>query len=246
MTARTPAILAIDVGTTSAKAGLVGLDGSILAIARRSYELSVSHRPGWAEQDPLGWWSALVSAARELVGVKGIDVAAIAVDGHGPSMTAVDAEGSPTRAAITWLDSRSRPELDELAAASGLRGWALGVLPAALWVERSEPAVAQRTRWYMNTWEYLGLRLTGRAATTVVPDQVLPDASLIEPLGLPPRKLAPRVQAAELLGGLSDSAAGELGLTAGTPVVSSQKIRRADTPLSLRQRPRRHNVDPNI
>ena len=45
----------------------------------------------------------------------------------------------------------------------GVRGWALGGLPAALWVERHEPAVAAATRWYLSTWEWLAFRLTGVA-----------------------------------------------------------------------------------
>ena len=44
--------------------------------------------------------------------------------------------------AITFLDTRATAEADELAAATGIRGWALGPLPAALWLERHEPEAA--------------------------------------------------------------------------------------------------------
>ena len=74
---------------------------------------------------------------------------------------AVDDRGEATRDAITWLDTRAGAEAEELAAASGVRGWALGGLPAALWVERHEPAVAAATRWYLATWEWLAFRLAG-------------------------------------------------------------------------------------
>jgi xylulokinase len=220
VTARTTAVLAVDVGTTSAKAGLVALDGSVLGIARRGYGLAVGHRPGWAEQDPEAWWSALLASSRELLESTAVDVAAICVDGHGPTLAAVDADGQATRSAITWLDSRSRIELDELTAASGLRGWALGVLPAALWVERNQGAVAAGTRWYLNTWEFLGLRLTGRAASTIVPGQSLPDPAILQRAGLRAGKVAPSIAAGEPLGGLAPAAAASLGLPAGTPVVA--------------------------
>jgi xylulokinase len=220
MTSRPPAVLAIDVGTTSAKAGLVGLDGSVLAIARQSYELTVGHRPGWAEQDPEAWWAALVAAAREVLGRQHAEVVGICVDGHGPTLAAVDVDGRPTRPAITWLDTRARDELEQLSQASGLRGWALGVLPAALWVERHETDAADRSRWYLNTWEFLGLRLSGRAATTAVPGQTLPGAGSLEELGLPPDKVPPTIGAGEVLGGLVPPAAASLGLPTGVPVLA--------------------------
>jgi xylulokinase len=219
--ARPQVVLAVDIGTTSAKAGLVALDGSLLGVARAGYEMTVGHRSGWAEQDPDAWWTALVTTARELLDRTAVDVVAICVDGHGPTLAAVDAGGQPTRSAITWLDSRARDELDELSADSGLRGWALGVLPAALWVERNERGgVAAKTRWYLNTWEFVELRLTGRAATTIVPGQSLPDPSLLRNAGLPPEKVAPVVGAGEVVGGLAPAAAEALGLAAGTSVVA--------------------------
>ena len=63
----TDAILGIDLGTTEVKAGLVGLDGRLLAIARAGYGLEVGHGRGWAEQDPGLWWSAVVGTVGFLV-----------------------------------------------------------------------------------------------------------------------------------------------------------------------------------
>ena len=144
---------------------------------------------------------------------------AIAVDGHGPTLTAVDADGRPTRPAITWLDTRATGELEELSAATGLRGWALGVLPAALWVERHEPDAAQATRWYLNTWEFITLRLTGHAAMTLVPGQRLPADTALAALGLPAAKTPHPVAPGEIVGGLMPAAASALGLPGGIPVV---------------------------
>jgi xylulokinase len=219
MSARVPAVLAIDVGSTSTKAGLVGLDGTILGSARSTYPLRTADLPGRAEQDPDAWWEAVVEVGRELVQSRAADVVAIAVDGHGPTLTAVDADGRPTRPAITWLDTRATRELEELSAATGLRGWALGVLPAALWVERHEPDVARATRWYLNTWEFITLRLTGHAATTLVPGQRLPADASLAGLGLQAAKIAHPVAPGEVLGGLVPAAASALGLPGGIPVV---------------------------
>src|SRR3954447_18007014 len=122
---RQPAVLGLDLGTTEVKAGLVALDGRLLAIARKSYPLDVSGGHGWAEQDPGAWWSAVVTSVRALHTTETAEVVAIGVDGHGPTLVAVDARGEATRPAITFLDTRSASEAQELGASTGVRGWGL-------------------------------------------------------------------------------------------------------------------------
>ena len=170
------------------KAGLVTLDGRLLAIARSGYAIDARHH-GWAEQDPGAWWSAVVSAVRALHINDLAEVVAIGVDGHGPTLVAVDGRGEATRPAITWLDTRSIAEADELAAATGVRGWALAGLPAALWVERHDRAAADATRWYLSTWEWLAFRLTGAAVSPLTPNQLVPDRATVANAGVPGDRL---------------------------------------------------------
>jgi xylulokinase len=220
MNGRPRAVLAIDAGTTELKAGLVGLDGTLLGLGRASYPLDIDPVAGRAEQDPDDWWTALVRTTRALAPAGRAEVVAIGIDGHGPSLAAVDADGRPTRPAIAWLDSRPSTELAELEAATPLRGWSLGVLPAALWVVRHDAPAAARTRWWMNTWEALGLRLTGTAATTLLPGQVFPTSPTLTGAGLDGDRVAPTMPAGAVLGELRSDAADALGIAAGTPVVA--------------------------
>jgi xylulokinase len=217
---REAAILGIDLGTTEVKAGLVTLDGRLLGLARTGYRTETDAATGRAEQDPEAWWGALVTSVRRLTAAGAAEVIAIAVDGHGPTLVAVDAAGRPTRPAIIWQDSRSTAEATELTRATGLAGWSLAGLPAALWVERHEPDVAAATCWYMATWDFLGLRLTGRAATSLLEGQPFPSASELEALGVPPEKVPPGVRAGEVLGSLAVEPADELRLEPGVPVVA--------------------------
>src|SRR4029078_6544184 len=106
-----------------------------LATRRRAPSLDTAGGRGWVEQDPGAWWSAVVSAVRALRAADLADVVAIGVDGHGPTLVALDARGAAPRPPITFLDSRSTAEAAELEAATGVMGWSLGGLPAALWVE---------------------------------------------------------------------------------------------------------------
>jgi xylulokinase len=220
MTARTQAILGIDLGTTEVKAGLVTLDGQLQELTRSGYDLDASGGHGWVEQDPGGWWSAVVSAVRALRATDMADIVAIGVDGHGPTLVAIDARGEATRPAITFLDSRASHEATELENATGVKGWSLGGLPAALWVERNEPAVAAATRWYLSTWEWLAFRLAGVADGPLVPDQVTADPATVAAAGVPADRLPARSATGTVVGGLTETAADALGLRPGIPVVS--------------------------
>jgi xylulokinase len=218
--AREAAILGIDLGTTEVKAGLVTLDGRLLGLARAGYRTETDAATGRAEQDPDAWWGALATAVKRLATSTPADVLALAVDGHGPSLVAVDAAGRPSRPAIIWQDSRATTEQGELATATGLSGWSLAGLPAALWVERNEADVAARTCWYFATWDYLAMRTTGRAATSLLSDQPFPVAAVLDAAGLPGGKVPPAARAGEVLGELTPAAAGQLGLEPGVPVVA--------------------------
>jgi xylulokinase len=218
--AREAAILGVDLGTTEVKAGLVTLDGRLLGLARSGYRTDTDTAIGRAEQDPGTWWGATTTAVRRLVASGVADIVAISVDGHGPSLVAVDAAGRPTRPAIIWQDSRSSGEAEELAAATGLSGWSLAGLPAALWVERHEPAVAAATCWYLATWDYLALRMTGRSTTSLLEGQPFPSGDVLGRAGIPAAKVPPSALAGEVVGELTAGAAADLGLEAGVPVVA--------------------------
>lgn len=214
------AVLAIDLGTTEAKAGLVRFDGELLSLARRTYDL---WRPaeGEVEQDPERWWKAVVDTIRDaLAAAPELPILAIGLDGQGPTLVPTDETGRPTRPAISWLDTRSVGEREELETATGIAGWGLANLAPALWVERHEPAVAAATRWYLQVWEWLALRLTGHAASTGLPGQPSPRLADIERIGLPSRRLPPTVPVGDVVGGLRPEVAGELGLPPGIPVVA--------------------------
>ncbi len=213
-------MLAVDLGTTEVKVGLVALDGRLLGLARAGYATDADPTTGRAEQDPEAWWGAIGLAIRELVRLDVGDVVAIGIDGHGPTLVAVDAVGRATHPAIIWQDTRSTAEQAELAVATGLHGWSLAGLPAALWLERHEPSAAAVTRWYLATWDVVALRLTGVAATSLADGQPFPDPATLDAIGLPGSKVPPAILAGSVVGGVTPTVADALGIRAGTPVVA--------------------------
>jgi xylulokinase len=212
-----PVVLALDIGTSEAKGGLITAEGSLLATARRAYPMDFDAASGRAEQDPAAWWEAIGAVTKELA-TGPAQITAICCVGQAPTLVAVDRNRAAVRPAITWMDSRASSEIPELEAATGTAGWALGVLPAAAWVERNEPEVATGIDAYLNTWEWATLRLTGVAARTLTPGQRALTAQDAAAAGVPEARLPQVVEAGSLVGSLTTRAAEELALPVGLPV----------------------------
>ena len=63
MSAGGPLLVAVDVGTTGARAAAIDLSGALVAEARRPYRTRTP-QPGWAEQDAADWAEHAVAALR--------------------------------------------------------------------------------------------------------------------------------------------------------------------------------------
>lgn len=103
-----PLILAIDEGTTNAKAIAVDADGRV--VARASQPLQIFHpQPGMAEQDPLAIWQAVRQAITDcLAQCGGASVAAVAISNQRESiMIWQRSDGQPLTALVSWQDRRS-------------------------------------------------------------------------------------------------------------------------------------------
>lgn len=110
----TPYVLALDEGTTNAKAFAVAPDGSILSSG--SAPVAVSYpRPGWVEQDAEAVWAAQCAAIREcLDGVEGVP-AGITISNQRESVVAWDpATGEALAPMLGWQDSRTAEFCDWL------------------------------------------------------------------------------------------------------------------------------------
>lgn len=112
-------IAAVDLGTTTARAGLFNPSGDPVATARQ--QVASSHPfPGAVEQDP----AALVSAVVELLqtaisdaGATASDIAALGIANQRSTVVAWDADGGePLRPAIGWQDTRTADRVAEFVA----------------------------------------------------------------------------------------------------------------------------------
>jgi len=104
-------IIAVDVGTTGLRAGVVRADLQIEAVAIQSYPTSFMHT-GHAEQDPAHWWQALCIAVAELT-VKLPDLprqtAGLVFSAQLCGVVATDETGAPLRPCMIWLEQIAGP-----------------------------------------------------------------------------------------------------------------------------------------
>ena len=165
-------VIGIDVGTSSLKGVRIDETGAVSATAERAYPVAMPH-PGWSQQDPELWWQACEAVLSEL-GAEHADGIGLTGQMHG--LVALDARERPVRPAILWNDGRSQPQVDavqervglpRLVALSGNRPLAGFTAPKLAWMAEHEPDALARVRRIMLPKDYVGLRLTGEAATEV-------------------------------------------------------------------------------
>jgi xylulokinase len=232
--------LGIDVSTTGAKALLIDDEGKVVATASTPLTLQTP-KPLWSEQDPHEWWTGTKASIRKALaeaGATGADVAAIGLTGQMHGLVLLDAQRNVLRPAILWNDQRTGAECAEIEERVGRSALIREVgnvaltgftAPKILWVRNHEPAVYAKARLVLLPKDYVRLRLTGEAAMDKADGAgtILFDLksrgwskSVLEKLDIPAEWLPPTFEGPEPTGRVTDGAATETGLAAGTPVVA--------------------------
>lgn len=225
-------LLGIDLGTTSVKAAVYRDDGARVAGAERAHATR-RPAPGWAEQDPAGWWDGLTAVVAELDAagaLGGLEAAGVCSQVNTHVIT--DAGGTALHPAITWQDRRCADVAAALTAGldertpAAVRG-GLGTVDAthpaarAAWLAEHAPDAWERARWMLAPKDQLLLALTGVAAADPISS-----IGLVDPAGAYPAwldalvpgltaRLAPLGDPATVLG----ETTGAGGLPPGVPVV---------------------------
>ena len=87
-------VMGIDLGTSSTKAAIFGMDGHLMGTGHGEYGMHIPN-PGWVQQDPEKWWQAVCLAVREALyksGVTGENISGIGLSGQMHGMVALDAD----------------------------------------------------------------------------------------------------------------------------------------------------------
>jgi glycerol kinase len=107
-----PYILALDEGTTSARAIVFDQAGSIRAVAQREFTQHFP-QPGWVEHDPEEIWTRQLAVAQSALNEAKLtagDIAAIGITNQRETAVVWDRQtGRPIANAIVWQDRRTAP-----------------------------------------------------------------------------------------------------------------------------------------
>jgi D-ribulokinase len=246
------AFIGVDVGTSSARAGVFDEKGTLLSTAR--HPIAVWHDAGdIVEQSSADIWAACVASVRAAMSeaalppdaVKGIGFDAtcslVALDRAGEPLT-VSTSGDSRRNVIVWMDHRATAEArlindtrdDVLRYVGGSISPEME-MPKILWLKRHLRSSYDAAGHFFDLADYLSFRATGSTARSMctvtckwnfLAHERRWSESYFERIGLPDfvsdgyaRIGSEIVVPGTRLGrGLTELAASELGLPAGTPV----------------------------
>ena len=162
--------IGVDLGTSAVKLLLMEADGTIRNVVSKEYPLYFPH-PGWSEQKPEDWWSAVVEGIRELVPETDREkVAGLSFGGQMHGLVMLDENDEVIRPAILWNDGRTGKQTDYLNQEIGKEtlskytaniAFAGFTAPKILWVKENEPENFSRICKIMLPKDYLAYRLTG-------------------------------------------------------------------------------------
>ncbi|MFT3943497.1 MAG: FGGY-family carbohydrate kinase [Ancrocorticia sp.] len=230
-------VIGVDGGTTAVKAVAFDLSGGIRATHHESIPVNYGKR-GEAEQDMEAIWQGVAVCLREVrAQCPDDDVVAIGLTGQGDGAWLVDEAGVPTRPAATWLDGRAAERVnewvsggkaDKVLETSGTT--VFGGLFPVLYEEfqETDPDVIARSATHLYCKDWLRFRLTGErltdyteASRTFLNVSTMEySRDMAETLGMPDAlRLLPPIVPSDGPGGVvTEEAAAETGIPAGTPV----------------------------
>jgi D-ribulokinase len=178
------AFVGIDVGTSSARAGIFDENGTLLATAR--HPITVWHEAGSvAEQSSTEIWAACATAVRAAMAEAALPASAVSGVGFDAtcSLVVVDATGHPLtisssgdllRNVIVWMDHRAMAEArlvnetrdDVLRYVGGSISPEMEI-PKLLWLKRHLPLTYQSAGHFFDLADYLSFRATGSTARSM-------------------------------------------------------------------------------
>ncbi|MCC8075664.1 MAG: xylulokinase [Clostridiales bacterium] len=168
--------IGIDLGTSAVKLLLMDETGQILHIVSKDYPLEFPH-PGWSQQNPEDWLSAVEEGVPELLaGFDAAQVAGIGAGGQMHGLVVLDKDDNVIRPAILWNDGRTAKQVDYLNNVVGKEklsqytaniAFAGFTAPKLLWMRENEPDLFAKIDKIMLPKDFINYKLTGVHCTDV-------------------------------------------------------------------------------
>jgi xylulokinase len=233
-------LLGIDIGTTATKGILLHPIRGIAAEAEAPVQL-ISHKAGWAEENPEEWWRNVGDVTQKCfreAGIANKEVGGVGVSGMVPTLILLDSHGKLLRPSIQQNDARSfkeildfRGQVDEsdILQRTGSAITQQSIGPKLLWLCHNEPEVMEQASHLMGSYDFIVHQLTGCfscernwALESGLFDLRRQDwDERLLGLSTISRKWLGKVHwPGEIVGGVTLEAARHTGLAEGTPVVA--------------------------
>lgn len=231
-------VIGIDSSTSATKAIVWDTAGQALAEGRASIPMS-NPKPNHFEQDAGDWWASTCSALKDVT--EQIDparIAGVAISNQRETFGLFAEDGTPVRPATVWLDERSKPQVETIAGKVGdeeihrISGKPVDVTPCLYrcqWFAEHEPENYAAAARVSEVHGYLSHKLTGQWVTSTASadpmgllDMEAQDWSdvLLTAVGLSREQMPALFRPGQVMGQVSQQAAAETGLLAGTPVIA--------------------------
>ena len=162
--------IGIDLGTSAMKLLLMDAAGKIHNTVTKEYPLEFP-QPGWSQQKPEDWRTALMDGVPELLhGFEASQVAGIGAGGQMHGLVVLDAHDNVIRPAILWNDGRTAKQVDylnntigrnRLSAFTANIAFAGFTAPKILWMKENEPENFAKIAKVMLPKDYINYILTG-------------------------------------------------------------------------------------
>jgi len=234
-------LLGFDVGSSSVKASLVNADsGKCVATAFFPEKEApiMALKTGWAEQEPQMWWDNAKLSLKKIMADSGAmaeEIKAIGISYQMHGLVCVDKNLQALRPSIIWCDSRAVPYGEKAFKTIGSEKCLQHLLNSPgnftaaklAWVKENEPDLYDKIYKVMLPGDYIAMRLSGVANTTVsgLSEGMFWDFKnnqvadfLLDYYGFDKSIFADIVPTFSVQSEVCAEAAAELGLKAGTPI----------------------------
>ncbi len=234
------AFLGIDYGTSSVKTAIIDADTlTVLASASEEYRIFHPHA-GYAEQNPEDWWQATIITVQKVIHtVPDANIQGIGLSGQMHGTVCLGKDGNWARPAIIWADTRAVNHVQELTErihSQPDKFMNIAGMPAAgfmavslMWLAQNEPQTLEQTHKVLLPKDAMRYKMTGTigtdfsdaSATWLLDVQSNEWSEQLTDICNINRDLLPDLsQSMDVIGKLTKTAAEELGLPNGIPIVA--------------------------
>lgn len=233
-------LLGIDIGTSACKIAVFEKNGTVIAAGSGDYPVYYP-QPGWAEQNPDEWWTAVCETIKTLLEKNHIDaqeIAGVGIDGQSWSAIPIDQEGNVLANTPIWMDTRAQDICDRINREIGeenifaLTGNSLQpsyTTAKILWYKENLPQMYEKIDKILQSNAFIAYRLTDALSHDMSQGYGVHcfdmkngcwNDEMCEKMGIPRSFLPELVPSHQVVGTVTPKAAEKTGLAVGTPVVA--------------------------